>query len=76
MPAPGIDRVAADVAMDAVGQALPLGAQLARHMRGVRGPPEGDPGHDLGMGEMLRRAADLPDTVVGPAPDLRQVLQP
>ena len=34
---------------------------------------EGDPGHDLGMGEVLRTATNLPDSFVGVAPDLLKV---
>ena len=38
------------------------------------GAVEGDPGHDLGVGEVPARTAHLPDAVVGLLPDLLEVL--
>src|SRR5262249_60417902 len=40
----------------------------------VNGAIERDPGHDLGKGEMAGLAAHLPDTLVGVAPRLFQML--
>ena len=35
---------------------------------------EGDPGHDLGIGEMLGRSAHFPDTLIGLAPDIFEMV--
>ena len=47
---------------------LPLVAAEPELLDGLGQPIEGDPGHDLGVGEVPPSAAHLPDPVVGPLP--------
>src|SRR5580704_1242432 len=72
-----IERLLADVGMDLVAQLAPaLGpAAGAEPFGDLDRPVEGDPGHHLRMGEMLRWPAHLPDTLVRLIPDLSQMLK-
>src|SRR5258707_2681348 len=69
-----IERLLANIAMDLVAQLAPaLGPVGAEPFGDLDRPVEGDPGHHLRMGEMLRRTAHLPDTLVGLIPDPSQM---
>src|SRR6202000_2833764 len=52
---------------------FPMGALLRRRARRARRPVESNPGHDLGMDEMLRLPPNLPDALVRTPPDLFQM---
>src|SRR5258707_1148563 len=69
-----IERLLANIGMDLVAQLAPaLGPVGAEPFGDLDRPVEGDPGHHLRMSEMLRRAAHLPDTLVGLIPDISQM---
>ena len=72
----GVEALRADLAVDPLAQRAPAVDRalepelLDRADRAV----EGDPGHDLGVGEVASAAAHLPDALVRLVPDLLEVL--
>ena len=75
----GIERLAADVLVDLVAHPPPALERVSRQPPScsqiLDRPVEGDPRHDLGMREMLRRSAHLPNALVGLIPDLAPNVQ-
>ena len=74
--APLVDPVGEDVLLDLLGGQLPLVrlVDLAADP-GQLGPSvDSDPAHDLGRGEVLQRAPDLPDPGVRLAPVLQRLV--
>ncbi len=74
--AAGVDAVLEDVGLDLVGDAAPgrdevaVGPQIGELRRAVHR----DPAHELRRDVVLRRAARLPDALVGLAPDGRRAV--
>src|SRR5262245_59021915 len=62
--------------MDFVGHSAPaVGPAGAKPFGNLDRAVEGNPRHHLGMGEMLRWAADLPDALVRLIPDTSEMLK-
>ena len=73
-----VEALLADLRVDFVAQLPPMVHRSLRQdavLRQRDGAVEGHPGHDLRMGEVPPRAADLPDPVVGLAPHLLEVIE-
>src|SRR5207245_9292771 len=63
---PLVNAALADLGFDLVSLRLPCARQLnvAMHLSEPRATVAGDPAHELGRHEVLRLAADLPDSAV------------
>src|SRR6185369_4663726 len=63
----GVERLLADLLMQLPAQRAPAldGAIELAELRAADGAVERDPDHDLGVREVLRVAAHLPDAVIG-----------
>ena len=77
MPRSRIESARTHIGVDALARLAPLldRAGQLEHFRASDGAIEGEPGHDLRMGEMLAAAAHLPQAFVGLVPDLRKMHQ-
>ena len=69
--AAGVDAVLEDVGLDLVGDAAPRRGEVAvgANLRELRRAVHRHPAHELRRDVVLRRAAGLPDALVGLAPD-------
>ena len=74
--APLVDPVGQDVFLDLLRGELPLAglAVLTADPGDLGAPVHRDPAHDLGRGEVLQLAADLPDPGVGLPPVLQRLV--
>ena len=72
-----VEGLGADFGVDGVAERLPLfdGAFVTELFGEQNGAIEGDPGHHLGIGEVLRAAAGFPDALVGVLPDGLEVFE-
>ena len=73
-----VEPVSADLVVDVVAQRAPTFERpvQAEALDGLDRAVDGDPGHDLRMGELPARAAHFPDPLVGLAPgDFEEIEQ-
>ena len=77
MPSFLIEAALAHLVVNLVAQLAPVVERPfePEGLRALDRAIEGDPGHDLGIGEMLRRPAHFPDALIGLAPDILEMFE-
>src|SRR5690606_1801727 len=73
----GVERPLANVVVNVLPNGFPAFDRTfnTELLRKLNRAIECDPGHDLGIGEVLTPAADLPNPFIRLAPDLREMIE-